>query len=243
MSTTPTRPEVHEPEVPIISNMPANWSFEIYEDSPEEEAANLMEHSTLVLDLSSDEKATKAKYEDRGKENTPPDGYEPSYASRPSPITTTESTEQEGSSTPTRVKKTDLIRRKTREMDDGVRSALSELDAEPFFPEGLDKNSVTVVNLSPYKASSDIKDDVYGYSLPSKVLITDSSQKSTGRLVPQKRSRSNKFDMKEEIAVFDDSSDADVNPELVTVEEPKSANKDMKYNSDSENATPQDHIA
>ena len=116
--------------------MPKDWYFEIYQDTPEEEASNLMEHSTLTLDLSSDDEDTK-KHDDRGKENTPPDGYDAPTASRNGVV-----------AAPKQIKKTELIRRKVvvDEMDDGARSPLSDLETDPFFPEGLHKDSHVVVD-------------------------------------------------------------------------------------------------
>lgn len=49
--------------------------FKIYEDTAEEEAATVMEHSTLTLDLSSDDESAVNVKSDRGKENTPPEDY------------------------------------------------------------------------------------------------------------------------------------------------------------------------
>ncbi|WPB06629.1 uncharacterized protein RHO25_011286 [Cercospora beticola] len=121
----------------IAESMPKNWFFEIYEDTPEEEAANLMEHSTLTLDLSSDDEGEMGKKEVyRGKENTPPEGYDAPTASSSSPraaVTTT----------------TEIVRKKVLakdEMDDGSRSPLSDLETEGFFPEGLSKESFVVVD-------------------------------------------------------------------------------------------------
>ena len=45
--------------------------FDIHEDTPGEEAANLMEHSTCTLEISDDE--GQARKDDRGKENIPPE--------------------------------------------------------------------------------------------------------------------------------------------------------------------------
>ncbi|CAK1366546.1 unnamed protein product [Cercospora beticola] len=117
----------------IAESMPKNWFFEIYEDTPEEEAANLMEHSTLTLDLSSDDEGEMGKKEVyRGKENTPPEGYDaPAASSSP------------------RVASTEIVRKKVLakdEMDDGSRSPLSDLETEGFFPEGLSKESFVVVD-------------------------------------------------------------------------------------------------
>jgi hypothetical protein len=66
--------------------IPKNWFFEIHEDTPDEEAANLMEHSASVLDISSDDDSATARGKDaleRGKENIPPPEYTgPSRRSR-----------------------------------------------------------------------------------------------------------------------------------------------------------------
>lgn len=120
--------------------------FEIYEDTPEEEAANLMEHSTLTLDLSSDDEGGR-KDDNRGKENTPPEGYDAPTASRSAVDTTP--------AAPRRVKKNELIRKKADvdEMDDGERSPLSSLETEHFIPEGLDKDSHVVIEEGAERAA------------------------------------------------------------------------------------------
>jgi len=129
--------------------MPKSWMFEIYEDTPEEEAANLMEHSTLTLDLSSDDEGER-KDSSRGKENTPPEGYDAPAASR--------SAVEASPAAPRRVKETELIRRKADvdEMDDGERSPLSSLETEHFIPEGLDKDSHVVID--DVEKSSEVKE-------------------------------------------------------------------------------------
>lgn len=128
--------------------MPKNWFFDIYEDTEEEEAANLMEHSTLTLDLSSDEESSKSLKDDKGKENMPPEDYDAPTASRPAA--------EPAVAAPKRVKKTDLIRRKVEsdKMDDGERSPLSDLETDSFIPEGLDKDSHIVVNPTPKRSTS-----------------------------------------------------------------------------------------
>jgi len=125
--------------------MPKNWFFEIYEDAPGEEAANLMEHSTLTLDLSSDDEDGKGVRDERGKENCPPEGYDAPVASRPA-ITDASA----------RATKTDLIRKKveTEAMDDGERLPLSDLETEYFIPVGLDAKSHVIVYPTPEKTSS-----------------------------------------------------------------------------------------
>ncbi|KAL2385027.1 hypothetical protein RJ035_005156 [Blastomyces gilchristii] len=54
-----------------IKHHPKAWDFEIYTDTEQDEMANLMEHSTCVLDISDDEEKPRYK-DDRGKENIPP---------------------------------------------------------------------------------------------------------------------------------------------------------------------------
>ncbi|KAM3417286.1 hypothetical protein BST61_g5542 [Cercospora zeina] len=123
----------------IAESMPKTWFFEIYQDTPEEEAANLMEHSTLTLDLSSDDEAEEEKLKlYRGKENTPPEGYDSvtassSRAPAAAPRTTTE------------VVRTKVLANED-DMDDGERSPLSDLETEGFFPEGLSRESFVVVD-------------------------------------------------------------------------------------------------
>lgn len=65
-----------------------SWFFDIHEDTPEQEMTNLLQHSTCVLDLSSDEeseqKARREKAEGRDKENVPPSGHVSQTCARPS---------------------------------------------------------------------------------------------------------------------------------------------------------------
>ncbi|KAF2858595.1 hypothetical protein K470DRAFT_278427 [Piedraia hortae CBS 480.64] len=71
-----TKPSYSIPEKEPMSK---SLIFEIYQDSPSEEAANLMEHGTLTLDLS-DDQGSKIGL---GKENTPPPDYDAVRASQP----------------------------------------------------------------------------------------------------------------------------------------------------------------
>ena len=56
----------------VIGSMPKGWMFDIYTDSKEEEATNLMEHSTCQLDISDDENLFQKVIDDENKENIPP---------------------------------------------------------------------------------------------------------------------------------------------------------------------------
>lgn len=131
--------------------MPKDWFFDIHEDTPEEEASNLMEHSTLTLDLSSDDESEKRRNDERGKENTPPDGYDALTASRPvgDAIAAALATAP--------VRKADIVRKKVvaDEMDDGERSPLANLETDPFIPEGLGKEAHVIVDPTPEKAKCD----------------------------------------------------------------------------------------
>lgn len=161
----------------IQESMPKGWFFDIYEDTPEEEAANLMEHSTLTLDLSSDDECAKKEKSDRGKENTPPEGYDAPTASQPAPR---------------QITKTEIIRKKvvTDEMDDGQRSPLSSLETDPFFPEGLDKDSHVVVD---EVQKADVK-DLFAAPVP----FTAGEKKASNVVVDSRG------DVKGEIIVWED---------------------------------------
>ncbi|KAL8287944.1 hypothetical protein RB597_000166 [Gaeumannomyces tritici] len=58
------------------AELDGSWNFEIHEDTPEQEMTNLLQHSTCVLDISSDEESEQKRRretaEGRDKENIPP---------------------------------------------------------------------------------------------------------------------------------------------------------------------------
>ena len=129
--------------------MPNDWFFDIYEDTPDEEAANLMEHSTLTLDLSSDDETgfKGTDHQDRGKENVAPEDDVPSANSR----SRTQLTNSRGDQS--------LLRRKLvkpDDMDDGQRSPLSDLDTEDFFADGLTKESCIVISPTPENNAANV---------------------------------------------------------------------------------------
>jgi hypothetical protein len=125
--------------------MPNSWFFEIHEDTVEEEAANLMEHSASILDISSDDdsEAKQRKIgEEIGKENVPPPdwtGPVPVGARRNAvPIV------HKGIHSSTKAAQKEEDARKGDSMTDD-RVALVEMPREDFFPDGLDEKSVEVV--------------------------------------------------------------------------------------------------
>ncbi|WEW56196.1 hypothetical protein PRK78_001633 [Emydomyces testavorans] len=101
------------------------WDFEIHVDTEQEEMANLMEHSTCVLDISDDE--AKTKKDERGKENIPPPDFRPQVAA----LEVSES----------------APRAETVKMLDSPRSPLGELDPKDFVPEGEDLSTSTFVQV------------------------------------------------------------------------------------------------
>ncbi|KAL2754760.1 hypothetical protein ACRALDRAFT_1077027 [Sodiomyces alcalophilus JCM 7366] len=116
--------DLHEPE------MKASWFFDIHEDTPEQETTNLLQHSTCVLDISSDddteEKAMRARAEGRDKENVPP-------ADDVSQTTASRSVNSAG-----QTREDDMVVEKKR-------IALGEMDASAFYAAGCDERSVIFV--------------------------------------------------------------------------------------------------
>lgn len=177
--------------------MPASWDFEIYEDTPEEEASNLMEHSTQSLDLSFDEATSKAERDDRGKENEAPEGYDAPMASRQATSTT-----EPALPAPTRVQKTEIIRRKITEMDDGERSPLSDLDTDEFVPEGLTKDAHVVVDATPENVKLDVKSL---FAVPPPTDAPTVVRKETNR--PSKLAISSTLPDEADVVVWEDNVD------------------------------------
>ncbi|KKA27755.1 hypothetical protein TD95_001280 [Thielaviopsis punctulata] len=119
----------------------SSWNFEIHEDTPQEHATNMLQHSTCVLDISSDEetefRARQERAEGRDKENIPPADD---------------------------VSQTSVTRAATRANADGMaiekkRSALADLDVTEFYGAGCDENSVFIVPADE-EAEIDVQDDV-----------------------------------------------------------------------------------
>ncbi|KAF4466246.1 hypothetical protein FALBO_6897 [Fusarium albosuccineum] len=104
----------------------ASWFFEIHEDTPEQEMTNLLQHSTCVLDISSDEesqrKLNRDRAEGRDKENIPPADDVSQTSSRRSP----------------RANADDMVVEKER-------VALGEMNTADFYAEGCDESSVIIV--------------------------------------------------------------------------------------------------
>ncbi|KAH8775971.1 hypothetical protein F5882DRAFT_161952 [Hyaloscypha sp. PMI_1271] len=138
-------PLLHQPEAKD------SWFFDIHEDTEEELATNLMEHSTCTLDISSDEESRARERDCRGKENVPP----------PDDISQTRTYLSSSSSVEAELSMHEIkarIRasRKKREVDEGAcdvdRAPLGDLAAEDFYADGCDGESVFLV---PAEASEE----------------------------------------------------------------------------------------
>jgi hypothetical protein len=135
----------------LEDSMPNGWFFEIHEDTPEQEAANLMEHSASVLDISSDDDvATKQRNEEqeRGKENIPPPDF---LLSQPRVQSSTDSSIVEAEIEPV---KRPRLRKFVQDAMDEDRRPLGDLVAADFYGEGCDASSYVTVDTGIEKPSS-----------------------------------------------------------------------------------------
>jgi hypothetical protein len=187
----------------IQESMPSSWEFEIYEDTPEEESANLMEHSTQTLDLSFDDETTKAQRDCRGKENEAPEGYDAPTASR---LASTAS--EPSPPSPTRTKKDQFVRRKIAEMDDGVRSPLSDLETDEFIPEGLEKDSQVIIDASPEKATKLDVNNLFATAPPEFALTAAKIDSKPAPQLAIPSITTSDVDAGEEVVIWEDSVDA-----------------------------------
>ena len=119
---------LHEPE------LKSSWDFEIHEDTPEQEMTNLLQHSTCVLDISSDEETETRRQRERaeGKENVPPVD-DVSQTSRPRAA---------------RLSADDMIIEKER-------NPLGEMDVREYYSEGHDETSIVIVPGDDEEGSDD----------------------------------------------------------------------------------------
>jgi hypothetical protein len=136
---------------------PASWNFDIYADTAEDEASNMMQHSACFLDISDDE--SKTKDDSRGKENIPPHELGiimPIAVQQP----------QDATAAP--------VTRKNM-MTDEPRSPLGELKASDYYADGLHGLSYAVVDdddadianaKSAYISNVDMTSNTFSKSTP-----------------------------------------------------------------------------
>lgn len=129
----------------IDESMPKGWFFEIHEDTPEQEAANLMEHSAAVLDISSDDDVeTKKRNEEleRGKENIPP----PEFLASLSHAATAEAAVETSELQIEEPVKRPRLRKFVQDAMDEDRRPLGDLPPCDFYGEGCDASSYVTVD-------------------------------------------------------------------------------------------------
>ncbi|TVY26915.1 hypothetical protein LHYA1_G004870 [Lachnellula hyalina] len=124
---------LHEPEVKD------SWFFDIHEDTAEELATNLMEHSTCTLDISSDEESAARLKDERGKENVPPLD---DISQTRSQLTSVDAVEDSMNDIKARIRARRAVAEGAINID---RSPLGDLAAEEFYAEGCDGESVFII--------------------------------------------------------------------------------------------------
>ncbi len=137
--------------------MPKGWFFEIHEDTPEQEAANLMEHSAAILDISSDDDLeTKKRNEDleRGKENIPPPDFLMSQARAQASSVDAMETGLESESLVQEPVKRPRLRDLVQDAMDEDRRPLGDLQPSEFYGEGCTASSYVTVDAGIEKPSS-----------------------------------------------------------------------------------------
>lgn len=130
--------------------MKSTWFFDIHEDTAEQEMTNLLQHSTCVLDISSDEESESRLERERleGKENVPP-ADDVSQSSRPRNA------------------------RAVGDLDDMIfekeRNPLGEMKTSDYYADGCDETSVVIV---PGDDDEDAKTE---YEFAAEVAAEDAS--------------------------------------------------------------------
>jgi hypothetical protein len=126
-----------------------SWFFEIYEDTADEHASNMLQHSASVLDISSDDDVFAAKAKaalKKGKENVPPVvddvvvGQEEVHTGR---NTGARSGMHRGIHSARRAEHLVKMREEGAMVED--RMALGDLDVRAFWAEGIEEGAEVVV--------------------------------------------------------------------------------------------------
>ncbi|KAF2871302.1 hypothetical protein BDV95DRAFT_521928 [Massariosphaeria phaeospora] len=146
----------------LDDSMPKSWFFEIHEDTPEQEAANLMEHSAAVLDISSDDDdVTRKRNEEleRGKENIPPPDFLAQLATTGS---STDAMQTGLEAVETEHVKLPRLRKIAQDAMEEDRAPLSDLNAADFYGEGCDGASFVTVDAGIERPSGLSKEVDFG---------------------------------------------------------------------------------
>ncbi|CAG8982012.1 hypothetical protein HYALB_00004881 [Hymenoscyphus albidus] len=177
-------PTLHTPEPK------PSWSFEIYEDTPEELATNLMEHSTCTLDISSDEESATRLLDERGKENVPPlDDISQTRVPLTSSASSLDGASEQMSDLKSRIRARHSQRKIAAGEIDIDRSPLGDLAAEDFYAEGCCSSSVFIIAPDETASDSDSApvDENSAPAIPVADLPFDfnSDIKGKGREIPE----------------------------------------------------------
>ncbi|CAK7203842.1 hypothetical protein SEUCBS139899_006591 [Sporothrix eucalyptigena] len=151
------------------TGMNAAWEFVIHEDTPEQEMTNLLQHSTCVLDISSDEeseqKAKRERAEGRDKENIPP----------PNDVSQTSASREVAA----------VSAGANDEMTvDKARNPLSQLNAADFYAEGCDEASVVLVEAEEEAEHQQLPEEQQGLDAIVQAEIVEPAQ--TEDTVPER---------------------------------------------------------
>lgn len=188
----------------VDESMPKGWFFEIHEDTPEQEATNLMEHSATVLDISSDDDVeTKRRNEDRGKENVPPPDFCP-LQTRPQLTADSMDTAEEAQVEHVKLPRLRKIAQDAMEED---RSPLGDLPAADFYGEGLDATSYVTVDVVLEKPSHLSKEFDFGTApeveepIEEQTIAVDAPTEPQERVVAEERQQE-----EEHVTIFSDEN-------------------------------------
>ena len=108
----------------VLDGMPKGWMFDIHTDGQQEEASNLMEHSTCTLDISDDETSKTKMFDEENKENIAPDS---------------------GINAPVSNAVAAIHTSRKHMMTDEPRSPLGDLEASDYYAAGCDATSYITI--------------------------------------------------------------------------------------------------
>lgn len=167
---------------PAEEIMPKTWFFAIHEDTPEQEAANLMEHSASVLDISSDEDAESKKRNEelsRGKENVPPPEWVGAQQTRLTQ--TSEAVAHVDEST-----NHSRLRPVVQDAMDEDRKPLGDLPPCDFYAAGCDASSYVTVDMGIERPSRLSRECDFSITAHEDAAVAEATTTCEPSVTPQK---------------------------------------------------------
>ena len=134
----------------VLDGMPKGWMFDIHTDSKDEEASNLMEHSTCTLDISDDETSKSKMFDEENKENVPP---------------------QPGMNAPITHAVAAMHASRKHMMTDEPRAPLGDLEASDYYAPGCDASSYITI---PW--DHDVKSNIQNEIVPEASTVYTSAK-------------------------------------------------------------------